>query len=276
MSDFLFDADLTNPELSTDQKHEELEKQYFQFPNIFIPIVTEKQTTISGFFALENRDLPESGQKYLNEITRTPFKAGLAGLTVFSTPFQPAVQENYNRALIMLANSIDRCDQSGHSQLTSSWAHHLACQIGLSEEEVKDITLAGRLHDIGKAVVSLELLTKPGPLTPSEWSIIQRHPKYSAALMEPAQNLEELRPMVRWHHEHFDGRGYPDGISDYDIPLGARILSVVDAYSTMVSGRAYRYPMTSSSALVELSRCSGSQFDPEIVKQMIVCVMSKH
>lgn len=268
MSDFFFDNDPINPELSTGQKYDELGIPYFQFPNILIPIVTEKQKTISGFFALENRELPESGQKYLNEITRTPFKAGLAGLTVFSAPFQPAVQENYNRALIMLANSIDRCDQSGHSQLTSSWAKHLARQIGLSEEEVNHITLAGRLHDIGKAVVSLELLTKPGPLTPSEWSVIQRHPKYSAALMEPSQNLDKLRPMVRWHHEHFDGKGYPDGISGYDIPIGARILAVVDAYSTMVSGRAYRSPMTSSAALTELSRCSGSQFDPELVDQM--------
>lgn len=272
MSDFYFDGDPVNPERATRQDYDELGMTYYQTPNILIPIVADKRKRISGFFALKNRDLPASGQKNLNEITGTPFKAGLAGLTVYSAPFQPAVQENYNRALIMLANSIDRCDQSGHSQLTAYWAHRLASQIGLTEEEINNITLAGRLHDIGKAVVSLELLTKPGPLTPSEWSIIQRHPKYSAALMEPAQNLEKMRPMVRWHHEHFDGKGYPDGISGYDIPIGARILAVVDAYSTMVSGRAYRSPMSSTAALTELLRCSESQFDPYLVENMSVVV----
>lgn len=261
----------TNPS-SDGHRKDELETEYFQFPNILIPAAPDKKNRIGGYFVLENRELPESGQKNLNEITGTPFKAGLAGLNVYSAPIQPALEENYNRALIMLANSIDRCDQSGHSHLTSLWAQRLARQIGLREEEVQNICLAGKIHDIGKAVVSRELLVKPGPLSASEWLIIKRHPTYGAVLMEPSKNLKKLQPMVRWHHEHFDGNGYPDGLTGRDIPLGARILAIVDAFSTMISGRAYRDPISSEFALEELKRCSGSQFDPELVDYMSACL----
>ena len=149
----------------------ELGTEYSQFPIILIPAAPDKKNRIGGYFFLENQELPESGQKNLNEITGTPFKAGLAGLNVYSVPIQPALEENYIRALIMLANSIDRCDQSGHSHLTSLWAQRLSRQIGLQEEEVENLCLAGKIHDIGKAVVSRNLLVKPGPLNASEWLI---------------------------------------------------------------------------------------------------------
>ncbi|PKN86341.1 MAG: hypothetical protein CVU46_08165 [Chloroflexi bacterium HGW-Chloroflexi-8] len=268
MNDYFFNS---NPG-TAGQRLDELEPSYFQFPNILIPIAPDQQNQVFGFFVLENRELPESGQKYLNQITGTPFKAGLAGVTVYSAPFQPALEENYTRALIMLANSIDRCDMSGHSHLTSLWAQRLARRMGLPDQEIKDICLAGKLHDIGKSVVSLELLTKPGPLDECEWEVIKRHPGYSAVLMEPSKNLERLRPMVRWHHEHYDGSGYPNGLSGEDIPLGGRILAVVDAYSTMISGRAYRNPISSSDALAELKHCRGTQFDPKLVDYLAACL----
>ena len=260
-----------NPE-SAGQSSGKLETRGFQFPNILIPIDLDRKNQASGFFVVENRELPESGQQNLNEITGTPFKAGLAGLTVYSGPIQPPLQENYTRALIRLANSIDRCDQSGHSQSTAQWAQYLAQQIGLPENEVQGIRLAGKLHDIGKSVVSREILTKPGPLSESEWTIIKCHPGYGAALLEPSQSLEKLRPMVRSHHEHYKGGGYPDGLAGQDIPLGARILAVADAYSTMTTGRAYRSPMPSETALAELIRCRGSQFDPVVVDHMAACL----
>jgi HD-GYP domain-containing protein (c-di-GMP phosphodiesterase class II) len=268
MSDLLFNANSSK----SDQRLDELEKPFFQAPNILIPIAPGKKNNVFGFFALETSELPECGQKNLNEITGTPFKTGLAGLTVYSAPFHPSQEENYTRALIMLANSIDRCDQSGHSHLTSLWAQRLSRRLGLLESEVQEICLAGKLHDIGKAVVSRELLTKPGPLTAGEWEIIRRHPAYSAVLMEPSKNLEKLRPMVRSHHEHYDGTGYPDCKKGQDIPLGGRILAVVDAYSTMISGRAYRDPISSDAALAELIRCIGTQFDPELVDHMAACL----
>jgi HD domain len=268
MNDAFFNAD----PVSTGRDWDEWEMTCFQFPNILIPIDLDKKNQVSGFFALQNRELPESGQNNLNEITGVPFKAGLAGLTVYPAPIQPPFLENYTRALIMLANSIDRCEHSGHSDSTSLWAQRIAQHLGLPEDEVQHISLAGKLHDIGKAVVSREILIKPGPLSESEWTIIKRHPGYSAVLMEPSQNLIKLRPMVRWHHEQFDGGGYPDKLVGMEIPLGARILAVADAYSTMVNGRAYRAPIESQEAMAELNHFRGTQFDPELVDHMAACL----
>jgi HD-GYP domain-containing protein (c-di-GMP phosphodiesterase class II) len=236
--------------------------------NILIPIELDKKDQIVGFFALSNQELPEGGQKNLNDITGTPFKAGLAGMTVYVGPILPALQENYVMALARLADSIDHCDQYGHSQQTSFWAMRLAEKLALPEEQVQQIALAGKLHDIGKVVVPKAILMKPGPLSQEEWETIRRHPGYSAVLMEPAQSLSPIRPLVRWHHEHYGGGGYPDGLSGKDIPIGARILAVADAFSTMITGRAYRCPLTLDAAMDELLRCRATQFDPYLVELM--------
>lgn len=236
---------------------------------IMIPIELDRKNRIFGFFALDNEELPESSQKNLNEITGTPFKAELAGLTVYVGPVVQTLQENYCKALFMLADSIDRCDQSDHSKNTALWAKRIAETLQLSENEIYEIALAGRLHDIGKAVVPRDLLTKPGPLTNQEWDIIKRHPDYSVALMQPSHSLKSIIPLVSSHHEHFDGTGYPKQIAGENIPIGAQIISVADAFSTMTSGRAYRSPMSFSSAQSELVRCCGTQFDPEVVRAMV-------
>ncbi|HEX7557519.1 MAG TPA: HD domain-containing phosphohydrolase [Leptolinea sp.] len=237
---------------------------------IMIPMELDRKKQVFGFFALENDELPEGSQKNLNEITGTPFKAELAGLTIYVGPVVQTLQENYNKALFMLADSIDRCDHSAHSKNTALWAKRIAESMRLPEDEIYEITLAGRLHDIGKAVVPRDLLTKPGPLCDHEWEIIKRHADYSAALMEPSQNLKNIIPLVRAHHEHFNGKGYSQHLAGQDIPLGARILGVADAFSTMTSGRAYRAPIPFETAQTELVRCSGTQFDPDVVKAMII------
>ncbi len=236
---------------------------------IMIPMELDRKNRIFGFFALDNGELPEGCQKNLNEITGTPFKAELAGLTVYVGPVSQSLQENYIKALFKLADSIDRCDHSSHSLATALWAKRLAESMRLPDDEVYEITMAARLHDIGKAVVPHDLLTKPGPLTDQEWTTIRYHAEYSATLMEPSENLQSIIPMVRAHHEHFNGKGYSRNLAGFDIPLGARIISVADAFSTMTTGRPYRKPLSFEAAQSELVRCSGSQFDPEIVRLMI-------
>jgi HD-GYP domain-containing protein (c-di-GMP phosphodiesterase class II) len=237
--------------------------------NIMIPIELDTKSQTIGFFALENQELPEGGQKNLNEITGTPFKPEVAGLTVFMGPIIPNLQQNYIKALIWLADSIDRCDQSAHSRKTALWAQRITEFMDFSKIDVQEITLAARLHDIGKAVVSREILTKAGPLNEQEWLVIKRHPDYGATLMEPSPCLSTVVPMVRFHHERFDGAGYPNHLNSDSIPVGARILSVADAYTTMTTGRAYRRAIPIEAALEELVRCSGTQFDPEIVEIMV-------
>jgi len=235
---------------------------------IMIPMELDRKNRVFGFFALDTDELPEGSQKNLNEITGTPFKPELAGLTVYAGPVVQALQENYSKALFMLADSIDRCDNSAHSQNTALWAKRISETMRLAEDEVIEISLASRLHDIGKSIIPREVLTKPGPLTVEEWQIIKRHSEYGAALMQPSQSLSDITPLVLAHHERFDGKGYPNGLAGQDIPLGARIIGVADAFSTMVTGRAYRAPISFEQARQDLLRNSGTQFDPDVVIAM--------
>jgi HD-GYP domain-containing protein (c-di-GMP phosphodiesterase class II) len=240
--------------------------------NILIPVHLDGSNNSFGYYYLDNYQFPNDGQKNLDEIIGTPLKVELAGLNIYVGPIIPKFQDNYVNALFTLADSIDRCDSSGHSQETGIWAQRLAQFMRLPGIEVLTLGLAGKLHDIGKSVVSKDLLTKPGPLSQTEWSIMKQHPVYSAALMDPIHALDAIKPMVRWHHERYDGTGYPDGICNKNIPIGSRILSVVDAYTTMIGGRKYKDPISKESALKELIRCKGTQFDPEIVLMMVELV----
>ncbi|HSM23369.1 MAG TPA: HD domain-containing phosphohydrolase [Anaerolineaceae bacterium] len=240
-----------------------------QSNQLMIPIELDTKDQIVGLYLFENHTFPIGGQKHLFEITGSPFTTKLAAVKVFHEPISPSLHKNYEKALMMLANAIDRCDSSNHSNETSLWAGRIAEHLGLPNQDVSIIKKAAKLHDIGKAVVPRELLIKPGPLTIDEWEIIRRHPAYGANLMEPIQSLNAIQPLVRSHHEHFSGEGYPDGLSAEEIPLGARIISVADAFSTMVTRRIYRSPISSELARRELLRCRGTQFDPRIVDHML-------
>lgn len=237
--------------------------------NILIPVELDETNQIFGYYFLDNYEFPFDGQKNLNEITGSPLKLELAGLNVYVGPIVPKLQDNYVKALFALADSIDRCDKSDHSHDTGFWAQQLAQHIKMPGLESLKMCLAGRLHDIGKSVVSRDLLIKPGPLSKVEWASIKQHPAYSAALMDPVHALEVIKPIVRWHHERYDGTGYPDGLSGQNIPLGARILAIADAFSTMTSGRSYKKALTTEMAIDELSRYRGIQFDPYLVDEMV-------
>ncbi|MEZ4531960.1 MAG: HD domain-containing phosphohydrolase [Thermomicrobiales bacterium] len=124
---------------------------------------------------------------------------------------------------------------------------------------------AAWLHDIGKLTIAPETLNKPGPLTDAEWIEMRDHPGRGADFLNLSPGLRQLAPFVRHHHERNDGTGYPDGLAGSDIPLGARLIGVADAYDAMISWRPYRAPRSETDARAELRRCSGSQFDPDVV-----------
>ncbi len=121
------------------------------------------------------------------------------------------------------------------------------------------------LHDIGKIGVPDEILRKAGPLTDEEWELMKRHPELGAEIVAPVKKLVDVAPIIRSHQEKFDGSGYPDGLRGEEIPLGARILAVVDAYGAMTDERVYRKARSHEEALAELRRCAKTHFDPEVV-----------
>jgi len=161
-----------------------------------------------------------------------------------------------------------------HSAEVSNWAAKIASQVGLSRADIEDIKLAGIVHDVGKIHVPEDVLSKPSPLTPTEFDLVKSHAAWGAKILEPLKTTA-LERMVRHHHESFDGHGYPDGLKGEQIPLGARIIAVAEAFRSMVRGSRYRKPRSVEDAVAELCRCRGTQFDPVAVNALIKLLESR-
>jgi putative nucleotidyltransferase with HDIG domain len=160
-------------------------------------------------------------------------------------------------------------NMNSHSSHTAGLAKIISRQLGFSCEESLLFYFAGIFHDIGKIIIPNSILNKPTSLNTNEWAIIQNHAAFGASFFEPLEEMHPLMPIIRGHHEWMDGSGYPDHLVGEQIPLGARILSVADAYSTIIDGRAYRNKRTPAQAQDELVRCKHSQFDPKIVDALL-------
>jgi diguanylate cyclase (GGDEF)-like protein len=156
-------------------------------------------------------------------------------------------------------------DLHADTGVVSLLATMTAERLGLPEHEVKRIEMAAQLHDIGKVAIPETILDKPGPLNEEEWEFMQRHTEIGERIVGAAPSLAHAADLVRSSHERYDGHGYPDRIAGEEIPLGAAIIAVCDAFHAMTSGRPYSSRVSTQAALAELRRCSGTQFDPRVV-----------
>ena len=152
-----------------------------------------------------------------------------------------------------------------HVELTAESSGALAEALGQSEHEVRRVRLAAKLHDVGKTAIPASILDKPGPLDEQEWEFMRRHPLIGERIVLAAPALANTAPLIRSSHERIDGHGYPDGLAGENIPLGARIIAVCDAYHAMTSDRVYRPSMSIDAALQELRCHAGTQFDATVV-----------
>ena len=160
----------------------------------------------------------------------------------------------------------------GHADRVTLYALALADQLGVSSAEREMLRRGAILHDIGKICIPDAILNKPGPLTPEEYDIIKQHPVQGVKIVEPLTSLGDVIPLIRWHHERPDGRGYPDGLKGDDIPLLVRILSVADVYDALASARPYRDPMPHEECLNQLRiNASKGGLDPKLVQDF--CAM---
>jgi two-component system cell cycle response regulator len=141
-----------------------------------------------------------------------------------------------------------------------------ATRLGLSREDIACTRIAAELHDIGKSALPSSILSKAGPLDGDEWAFMQRHTIIGERIVAATPALARIAPIVRASHERPDGNGYPDGLTSDVIPIGARIVAVVDAFDAMISPRAYKDAMSVADAVTELRRCAGTQFDPTVVE----------
>jgi len=181
-------------------------------------------------------------------------------------------RELFEQTIGALANAVDARDRytRGHSNRVSRIAEAMCRVMNLPEAEIEKIKWAGLLHDVGKIGIRDNILLKEGPLDREERILMNQHPTIGAEIVAPARQLSAEAPLIKTHHEWFNGSGYPDGVEALDIPLGARILGVADAYEAMTSARPYRKtPLSHEIAIGELRKFSGIQFDPEIVPILI-------
>lgn len=207
---------------------------------------------------------------------------GLLGVTLFFVPLLLArfifksymdTREIYFNTLEALTSALDAKDTytRGHSDRVANYAVELARFINLPEDQVETIQHMAFLHDVGKIGISDELLTRVGCLSDQEFDSIKLHPIIGSDILRDINYLGAARDFIKYHHEKYDGSGYPFRISGDQIPLGARIITLADSFDAMTSDRSYRRRMSTKQALDEIRRCAGTHFDPELADAFIKC-----
>jgi response regulator RpfG family c-di-GMP phosphodiesterase len=227
---------------------------------------------VTGFATIDGavQAIKDGASDYLIK----PFRIGTIQTTVEKALQHRALlienrrlQENSLNVLRTMVNVLEQRDSytAGHSRRVTEVAIAIAMRAGVAAEELKTLRLAGIIHDVGKIGIEDTILRKPGRLTQEEFSAIRTHPERGVQIIEPLDFLRGTLPIVRHHHEYFDGRGYPAGLRGEEIPLGSRIIAIADTYDAITSSRAYRTARRSDEALAEIERCARTQFDPEFV-----------
>ena len=225
--------------------------------------LTALDRVIGVLFLIADRSSSDLRDRKLLESMGVVIGLTLENLRLASREYQSIMQ--------VLCNALDMRDSAtqGHSQRVARMAGLVAEEMGLPKPDVKRIEQAAALHDIGKIGVADAVLTKAGPLTDDEWVEMRRHPRLGFELVAGIEALQHAAEIVHSHHEHHDGNGYPRGLQGEDIPIGARIFSVVDSYDAMTSHRPYRRARSHQDAIDEIVRYSGTQFDPEAVRAFL-------
>ena len=197
--------------------------------------------------------------------------AGEAAVMIHNMDLFDSLQTFYLEMVQTLARAVDSKDAytHDHSDRARVKARRMALEMGLPEQMVRYIEYAALLHDIGKIGIDEAILLKPGKLTPEEYEEMKRHPVIGHQILSPVKYLGPVAQMVLYHQEWFDGRGYPEGLKGEEIPLGSRIVAVLDAWDAMTSDRPYRKALSREVATSELKKGAGTQFDPKVVETFL-------
>ena len=218
--------------------------------------LTLKRAFEHGSLLRENREYRRGLEEKVRERTRELMEA------------LEEVEQTYQMTLQSLSEALDAREHetSNHSQRVTNYTLSMAIQMGVAEEDLVHITRGALLHDVGKIGVPDSILLKQGELTDEEWAVMKKHPQIGYDILKGVKFMEKGLEIVLYHHERYDGKGYPKGLSGSDIPVGARIFPLADTFDAITSDRPYRKGLPFSAVRAEISKHSGSQFDPEVVE----------
>jgi putative nucleotidyltransferase with HDIG domain len=233
---------------------------------LLVPVVVEKRPWgLIEVYDSRTRSFP-GPERHLAELAA----AQIGGLLA-AYEHEERLQRLYRETLASLSNALEAKDAitSQHTEEVVRLAVAVAAELDLELGVVQSVELGAVLHDIGKVRVPEAILNKPGALTEEEWVVMRTHPEVGEQILRPIQSLQSILPIVRHHHERWDGSGYPDGLAGSAIPLGARIVAVCDAYRAMTENRPYRTALPEAQARNELEQGTGAQFDAECVRALL-------
>jgi len=240
------------------------------------PFHAEKgERIIVGTIRLYDHDFDEPEVALLDAVTKaTGHALERAWLTKERIDLVERLEAAWLGTAEALAAALEAKDSytADHASSIAELAIEVGAEFGMDDDALRDLRYGAIFHDIGKIAIPDAILNKPGPLTAPEFEVIKRHPIVGEQILEPVPFLDQVRRIVRHDHERWDGGGYPDGLRGVQIPVGARIVFVVDAYHAMVSDRPYRRAMSDQDARAELESNAGTQFDPDVVRAMIAAL----
>jgi HD-GYP domain-containing protein (c-di-GMP phosphodiesterase class II) len=233
---------------------------------IFAPVIIKEK--VRGLFVMGNENKVEYSAGDLKLLISIAF---LLGVFVERTNLYTTLEETFFQTLKALSETIEKRDTytGGHVQRVMEYALITGEELGFSREELVRLKLAALMHDIGKVGIRDEILGKDKGLTDEEYESMKLHTLYGAQIIGNIRPLKDVVASVRAHHERFDGKGYPDGLEGKEIPIDARIISVVDTFDAIITDRPYRKGLEDQKAIAELIKFSGSQFDGEVVDAFI-------
>ncbi|MFZ5967244.1 MAG: HD-GYP domain-containing protein [Bacillota bacterium] len=186
---------------------------------------------------------------------------------------------NYEGQIINAINAIFggiKQKEGWHAYRVSELCGYMGKSLGLKKSEIQALIIAGLIHDIGKIAIKEEILKKPGKLSDDEWEEVKRHPEIGYRILSKVNGTAEIAACVLAHHERWDGKGYPKGLKEKEIPLQARIITIADAYDAMTSERVYREIFPIETAIEELQKNAGTQFDPQLIQVFVEMILKSN